>query len=120
MLGPDHPATLAAQNNLGLLYHDQGRYDETERLWRETLELRRQVLGVGHPATVASMVNMARVTSASGDTGAALGFLEEALDHGWAEASLDDDASLDPLRGDPAFEAIAAEVKRRIGPRPAR
>ena len=53
---------------------------------------------------------------------ASLGKREEALDHlrkavelRWAEKDILVDATLKSLRGDPEFEAIVAEVKKRIG-----
>jgi hypothetical protein len=32
VLGEEHPNTLASMNNLALVYNDQGRYDEAEKL----------------------------------------------------------------------------------------
>ena len=38
--GPNHPATLTAQNNLAACLYYQGRYGEAEALYREVLEKR--------------------------------------------------------------------------------
>jgi len=36
-LGPDHSSTLDTVNNLGLLYADQGKLGETERMYQRAL-----------------------------------------------------------------------------------
>ena len=36
-LGPDHPSTLNTVNNLGLLYADQGKLGEAERMYQRAL-----------------------------------------------------------------------------------
>ncbi len=41
--------------------------------------------------------------------------LRRAVDLGWAELDVLTNPTLDSLRGDPEFEAIVAEVKKRIG-----
>ena len=53
-LGDRHPDTLESMNLLGEAYQRDGRYDDAEPWLRETLELRRDVLGGGgtHPHTV--------------------------------------------------------------------
>ena len=38
MLGREHPDTLTSVNNLGVLYHSQGRYSEAEPLLKRALE----------------------------------------------------------------------------------
>ena len=53
---------------------------------------------------------------------AALGERDRALDHlrkavglGWAERGIVRDTVLDSLRGDPGFDALVAEVRKRTG-----
>ncbi len=53
-----NPATLRTMNNLAALYNDQGRYDEAEPLYLETLETRKRVLGDDHPDTGISSHNL--------------------------------------------------------------
>ena len=48
-------------NNLADLYWNQGRYDEAEPLYLETLETRKRVLGDDHPDTLNSMNNLANL-----------------------------------------------------------
>jgi tetratricopeptide (TPR) repeat protein len=46
-------------SSLASVYWDQGRYDETEKLYKKALEIRRRVLGEEHPDTLRSMGGMA-------------------------------------------------------------
>ena len=39
-LGPEHPDTASTLNNLAVLYHDQGKYEEAESLHQRTLIIR--------------------------------------------------------------------------------
>ena len=59
MLGPEHPDTLFSVNNLGFLYHTQGRYSDAEQLFKRALVARERVLGPEHPDTLFSVNNLA-------------------------------------------------------------
>ena len=48
-------------NNLAVILNQQGRYNEAERIQRQTLELKERVLGHEHPSTMDSMKNLAVV-----------------------------------------------------------
>ena len=50
---------MRAANNLGNILYDEGRYPESEKLYRETLEVRRELLGPEHLETLMSMNNLA-------------------------------------------------------------
>ena len=52
LLGEEHLYTLISMSGLAILYDEQGRLDEAERLYRRTLSLRRRVLGDEHPETL--------------------------------------------------------------------
>ena len=43
--GPDHPRTLMAMGNLALTLNNEKRYEDVEKLYRETLAIKRQKLG---------------------------------------------------------------------------
>ena len=62
---------------------------------------------------------LASVWSLAGDRVQGLQLLHRALAAGYASVSLFDDEDLAALRGGAEFEAIAAEVRRRIGQTPA-
>ena len=59
MLGPEHPSTLTAMNNLSNTLIFEHRFADAEKLLRAALEIQRRVLGPEHPETVRSMVNLA-------------------------------------------------------------
>ena len=46
-------------NNLATEIHNQGRWEEAEKLSREVLDIQRRVLGSEHPETLKSMHNVA-------------------------------------------------------------
>src|ERR1035438_8552798 len=48
-------------NCLATALDDEGRYAEAEKLYRETLDIQRRVLGTEHPDTLRSMNNLAIV-----------------------------------------------------------
>jgi serine/threonine-protein kinase len=58
-LGKEGPNTLKAMNDIAWLYCMQGRYEQAESMFVETLESRRRVLGKEHPDTQMSMNNLA-------------------------------------------------------------
>jgi len=57
-LPEEERAVSALQNNLAMLFHDQGKLDEAEPLFREALEVRRRTLGDTHPNTLANINNL--------------------------------------------------------------
>ncbi len=67
-------------NNLATVMEDLGRYDEAVPLYRETLDLYRQVLGPQHPDTLVSIGNLASVLERQSRYGEAEPLYREALD----------------------------------------
>jgi hypothetical protein len=63
--------------------------------------------------------NLACLAAKTGERDRALDLLRAALDRGFAAGIIFDDPDLAGLRGDSEFEALVAEVRRRIVPRPA-
>jgi serine/threonine-protein kinase len=59
LLGPEHPDTLTAMNNLAVSYAKVGRWDETLKMREDVLALDRKALGSEHPDTLKSMNNLA-------------------------------------------------------------
>jgi Tfp pilus assembly protein PilF len=102
-------------NNLAAALGDQGRYDEAEKLFRQTLEIRRRVLGPEHPDTAASSFNLACMAARKGQRDEALSLLREAMEHGLKMhglARLEDDRDLKSLHGDPRFQALVADARK--------
>jgi len=59
LLGPDHPDSLAASDNLVIAYVAAGRSEDGIPLAEDTLESRERVLGEEHPDTLASRYSVA-------------------------------------------------------------
>ena len=47
VLGPDHPHVATTLNDLAVLYNDQGKYEDAEKLFLQVLDTRKQTLGQG-------------------------------------------------------------------------
>ena len=58
-LGPDHPSTLTARDNLASAYRDAGRVDEAIPLFEQNFEDRTRILGPRHPDTLTARDNLA-------------------------------------------------------------
>ena len=67
------------------------------------------------PNTIGGTYNLACFWAQAGDPERALEYLRWTNDNGWAIAWLADDPDLASLHGDPEFEAIVADIRRRIG-----
>lgn len=79
-LGPEHPDTLKAVNNLGQSRARQGRKDEAEALYRRALDGRRRVLGDDDPFTLVTMNNLADLCRATGRLDEAEELLSQTLE----------------------------------------
>ena len=62
-----YPDYAAAVNDLGLLLRDQGEYDESEQLLRESLAMERRLVGDKHPGMALALNNLALVLWRKGD-----------------------------------------------------
>jgi eukaryotic-like serine/threonine-protein kinase len=66
-------------NNLANIYSEEGKYAEAEPLYRQTLEMRRRVLGAEHPDTLQSMSNLAIVWNYQGEYASAEALYSDAV-----------------------------------------
>jgi non-specific serine/threonine protein kinase/serine/threonine-protein kinase len=66
LLGEEHPDTIAALKNHGIVLRDLGRDAEADPLLREALERSRRILGEDHRQTVESLAEYALVLSSLG------------------------------------------------------
>ncbi len=78
-LGPDHPKTADALNDLGFIFQEIGNYAKAEQLYQEALRIRQKVLGPEHSDTAASLNNLASLYWAMGEYVKAEPLLKEAL-----------------------------------------
>ena len=110
--GPDHPDTLRWTNNLANDLVSQERYQEAEALYAHVIEISRRDLGPAHPTTLRAIYNLACSAALRGDRAAAIGYLREPVDGGWAtRQKLEEDEDLASLRGEPGFKALVARSK---------
>ena len=63
MLGPEHADMLTAMHNLGGTLRREGRWVEAEKEQRETLALRRKVIGPENPETLKTVGELALTLS---------------------------------------------------------
>jgi tetratricopeptide (TPR) repeat protein len=78
-LGPEHPSTGKALNNLALLLWTKGDYAGAEPLFRRALAITEKALGPEHPDTGIRLNNLAGLLRAQGDYAAAEPLLRRAL-----------------------------------------
>jgi hypothetical protein len=57
-IGPDHTSTLNTVNNLGLLYRDQGKLAEAEKMYLRGLAGYEKALGPDHTSTLNTVCNL--------------------------------------------------------------
>jgi tetratricopeptide repeat protein/TIR domain-containing protein len=77
--GPEHPETLVAMSDSGLLLDRLGILAGARKLNEEVLVIRRLVLGPEHPDTLGSMSNLALTLKTQGDLAGARKLNEEVL-----------------------------------------
>ncbi len=116
VLGAGHPDTLRSMSNVGATLMHTGNYAEAEKLEREVQDLQIRVLGRDHPDTAETTYNLATIAAHLGRRDEALLLLREALDnHLDVETmlGLEKESDLKVLHGDPRFEALVTDARRR-------
>jgi non-specific serine/threonine protein kinase/serine/threonine-protein kinase len=112
LLGEEHPRTLDRMGRLAATYNQQGRHAEAEAIFVKVLESKRRVLGEEHPDTLLSVYNLGCTAALRGDRGAALGWLRQVVEHGFALADwMANDLDLESLHGDPEFHALIERAR---------
>ena len=81
LLGDEHPQTLDAITNTGVLLRMQGNHKDAEPLYQEALETRRRVLGENHPDTITAASNMGVLLQHQGRLQEAEPLLREVVQH---------------------------------------
>ena len=66
LLGPHHPYTLTARNNLAFDYQTAGRLDEAIPMHEQNLKDFENLLGPHHPHTLTARNNLAEAYRAAG------------------------------------------------------
>ncbi|MFB7476043.1 tetratricopeptide repeat protein [Kitasatospora sp. NPDC056184] len=78
-LGPHHPHSLTARNNLATSYQQAGRTQKAIDLLRQVLADRERVLGLHHPHTLSTRGNLAHAYWQAGRTDEAITIEEQLL-----------------------------------------
>jgi len=94
----------------------EGSYAEAENLLGEARDAQRRVLGPEHPDTASSTYILSRILALKGQTDQALSLLREAVEHGLSpseDLDIEKSGDLKSLHGDPRFDVIVAEAKKR-------
>jgi hypothetical protein len=97
-----------------MVHAGTGQTAEARRLIRASIDMAGKAAGPRHRYVRRGYYNLACLSAKAGERDRALDRLREALDHGFAWGIIFDDPDLAGLRGDPMFEAMVAEVRRRI------
>ena len=117
----ENPATLTSVANLSIVLAHEGKYEEADKLCRETLETRRRGLGPEHPDTNESIYYLARIDALRVRRDEAISLLGESVNH--RESPQDSleilrDPDLKSSHGDPRFDALMAQAKERASAAP--
>jgi tetratricopeptide (TPR) repeat protein len=78
-LGADHTSTLDTVNNLAVLYTNQGKLDEAEKMYERALQGKEKALGAEHTSTLATVNNLAILYTDQGKLDEAEKMYERAL-----------------------------------------
>ena len=130
VLGPDHPYTLTARNNLAGAYKSAGRFGEAIELYEQVLAERERVLGADDPDTLNARNNLAGAYKSVGRLAEAIELYEQVLadrvrvlgpDHPDTLNTRDNLASAYKSAGRLAeavelYEQVLAEYERVLGP----
>jgi len=113
-LGAEHPAVAPPLESLGFLEYRSGNYGRALQLYERALAINRRALGDGHPRLAHSLYNLGCLAALEGDKHKSLELLHQALESSFRSPIILSDPDLDTLRGDPEFEALVEEVRRRL------
>jgi tetratricopeptide (TPR) repeat protein len=114
--GPDHIRVARLLRALGFVEY---RYDleKGKQLLERALEIVRNVFGPDSRNTGAYYYNLACIAALQGDRESSLELFRQAIETGWTWSGVFDDPDLGSLRGDPEFEAMVEEFRRRLDAR---
>ncbi|MBZ5654174.1 MAG: tetratricopeptide repeat protein [Acidobacteriia bacterium] len=112
ILGPDHPYTLNNLGVLGIELSHEGRYREAEVLFREGIQVADKA---NRPDLIqTAWYNFVCGAAIAGHKLEAFEYLRQAINRGYQSADdIAADRDLNSLHGDPRFEALVADVRRR-------
>jgi CHAT domain-containing protein len=86
--GRNHPAIATIHNNLANLYDSQGRFADSEALYRSALEITENSLGPDHPSFIISLNNLASSYQKQGRILDALPIIRRTLSQGNVQTAI--------------------------------
>ncbi len=115
-LGDDHPLASNIAIRLGDTYARQGRFSEQQKVHLEVLASEERARGTTSPDRIRVLYALAIAATREGDADKAIGWLRQFMELGMLPdlaKELPDESEFESLHGDPRFEVIAAEAKKR-------
>ncbi len=79
-LGPEHPETVGAMNDLAIVLSQIGKFAEAQKILEEVVAVKRRTLGPEDPVTLRSVNNLAIALAMQGRTEDAVKLAEETLE----------------------------------------
>jgi non-specific serine/threonine protein kinase/serine/threonine-protein kinase len=114
--GRDNLGTVNAMTNLAGFYRDLEQYDESEKEFRDALEIETRIFGPGQPETAETKYDLAALLARKGRIEEALSLLDQAVGHGLppiVALGIDRNPFFSTLRGDPRFVKFVAQTKNQ-------
>ena len=111
--GMEHVETGEALGSLAYHEYATGDLAAADELSRRSLEIKVKAMGPRARRLGITYYNLACINAMKGDRDAALDHFQRALDTGWWWLGAETDGDLDSLRGDPVFETMLDEIRRR-------
>jgi tetratricopeptide (TPR) repeat protein len=117
-IGPVNLSTLTLLTNLGGHYSSMERPDDAERMLREAHDVGRRLYAEQRIRSGQAAYNLACMMMARGRRAEALDWLRKSVEIGYSDAAgMAEEAELEPLRGDPGFEALVAGMRAGAEPK---
>jgi len=111
--GNGHIECARSHSLIGYVEYKLERYPESRKSYETSLAIRQEVLPKNHRGFITVYYNLACIFALEGDKDRALEMLQLSLDAGFANPLIFDDPDLESLHGNPEFEEMAREVRRR-------
>jgi tetratricopeptide (TPR) repeat protein len=112
--GPVHLEAAAVHHSLGYLEYELDRLDPALGHYGKAGEILREIFPSSHRMTGFNCYQRACIVALQGGRAEAIDLLRRMLETDFVDDTIFEDTDLDSLRGDPEFEAIQSEMRRRV------